>query len=112
MLSQLYLLLGRFADNHLKKSIMKKILLFIAVCFSINANSQIILKSKKLQERIDLIKIEIEKSNYETAMNLFFEKDTLITDKEVKSISFWKPNYKKDYQRIDSILESKKNLFK
>jgi len=68
-------------------------------------NAQVQLKGKKLQKRIELINTEISNGNFENAIVLFNNPDTIISEKNVSK------NEKGIYFTTDSIIKSKIVLF-
>lgn len=86
---------------------MKGLLLTGALTFflALNVSGQVILKKKDLQTRLDLISNEIEKSNFETALGLFFSKEEVILKDNVPK------KYVSKYESLSSILTDKKSTF-
>lgn len=87
---------------------MQKIILILTcLLFFCNTNltGQTILKKKEVSEKLDQIKTEIDENNYETALNIFFNKENVILAKNVKRKETEK------YNEIKSTLENKKKEF-
>ncbi len=82
----------------MKKSIILVLLLIINIGF---INAQVELKGKKLQVKLDLINSEINLGNYDRAIDIFTNKDSVILENNVK---------KKElaiFLKNDSIIQSK-----
>lgn len=86
---------------------MKGLLITGALTFflALNVSGQVVLKKKDLQTRLDLISNEIEKSNYETALGLFFSKEEVILKDNIPK------KYVTKYESISTILTDKKSVF-
>lgn len=85
----------------------KTILIFAVIIFFVSNDltSQTILKKKEVSEKLDLIKSDIDENDYESAFNIFFNKENIILAENVKK----KENEK--YNEIKETLENKKKEF-
>jgi hypothetical protein len=86
---------------------MKGFLITGALTFflALNVSGQVILRKKDLQTRLDLISNEIEKSNFENALGLFFSKEEVILKDNIPK------KYASKYERISTTLTEKKSNF-
>lgn len=78
---------------------------FSLIFISYFSHGQNILKKKEVQEKLEIISSEIEKNNFEPALEIFFNKTEVITEENVKR------KLLDQYKSIKSILTDKKNEF-
>jgi len=81
------------------------IIVSLVFLLNISLDAQTILKKKEVKEKLILISDEIDKKNYEIAMNILFSKEEVILSENIKR------KYKEKYNNLNKILKTKKIEF-